>query len=378
MKPTSQYISLPYDFEKPLSDSRLYFHHKKIIPVLKLNKFVDKNLPHLKWVDFSKDIAKKETTALKILAIFQNPLLRLGSNKNIIKNKEMFLAKLNYFISNDRPIIFNITQIAFKIPNPLKTNRTTPDYGELAFLSQFKDIINLIKKVYPRGAKIIILGESYIFYDVVGISRHEADLYFKKINRWLKELKWNDEIILEDLARLEKKTPNFKKEFINNLKELKLGWENGSKGNKNEINNVLPTLYFSANVRKYSLPLLLEIFDFNKKDNSIIGKRLKARLMKQTLINSFHYVAYHKTINTSRLADKLYPNSLKLSCTGSYGNLGIYPISKEAKLYCYHGIPYIYGNKKIKIMYHYDILRKKNIVAYYIKNEKTPFYYSNK
>lgn len=373
MKKSSPYISLPYDFEIPLTSTTFYSFDKKVLKDFDLKKFVKNSLFHLQWKDFQKEAAKEKTTAGKILSLFKNEKLT-ESTSNIVKNKEKFLEQLNYFIEKKKPIVFTITQIAFKIPNSLKITRTTPDAGELALLSQFHDIIELIKKIHPPGARIIILGESYIFYDVVGISRKEAETYFKITKNWLKNLGWK-EIVLEDLIALEKKVPKFKNEMRKNLSELKAGWKNKSEDVENEIKTVAATLFLCMNTRRYPKELLIEVFNRNIQKKTSSAKKLEEKIYNEALKQCFPYTAHHKSITTSSLGETLFPHSLPLSCTFSPGKLGIYPIGREAKLYSYHGVPVIDKKGAVRIRYEVDLLREKGVVGYYIKGETTPFFF---
>ncbi|MBI4004726.1 L-tyrosine/L-tryptophan isonitrile synthase family protein [Candidatus Roizmanbacteria bacterium] len=375
MKKSSPYISLPYDFEIPLSETTFYHFEKKVVKDFNLKEFVGNNIAHLNWKDFEKEALKQKTIAEKILSIFTNEKLITGPLSNITDNKKKFLKLLNYFISQKKPVVFTITQIAFKIPNPLKVTRKTPDAGELAFLSQFHDIISLIERVYPPSAKIIIFGESYVFYKVVEISRNESHVYFNTIKKWLQKLGWDKEIILEDLTKLEKIVPKFTNEYQKNLKELQTGWKQKKPDIVNQIESVTQTLFLSLNVRKNPKKVLMELFDRTKVNKSQQTQLLQNKLEKKTIQQCFPYIAYHKSITTSNLATILHPNSLPLSCTGSPGKLGIYPIGKEAKLYPYHGVPVIGAKGTVSIRYEIDVKRHKNMEGYYIKNENTPFFF---
>ncbi len=369
----SQYISFPYQFELPLSKRKFYQFKKKIIKNFSLKKIVDSEINHLDFENFKENFKKSDSVAEKILSIFLNKDLLLGPKENIYNNRKSYLNKLNFFIKEQKPILFRITQIAFKIPNPLKTTRTTPDLGELAFLSQFNDILQIVKKIYPPGAKLIILGESYVFYQIVGIKKSESSLYFNTIKKWLKELNWQNDIILTDLKKLEKKVKGFKEEYKKNLKSLYEGWSKKDKFTINEIKSIANTLYLSINTRKYSLEKLMDIYDSTKESGEL--KTIRDYLYNKAIKQSFPYLAYHKTIETSNLGEMLFPNSLKLSCTYSSGALSIFTINKSNKLYPYHGRPLLL-NKQVKICYEIDLKRKPSIVAHYINKEKNPFFFT--
>lgn len=372
---SSQYISFPHPFEIPLFKGRFYSIEKKVIKDFRLNYFVKNRLKHLSWNNYRNGANKYKTVAEKVLSIFQNKELLLGDRNNIERNKLIFLKSLNYFIERKKPILFNVTQFAFKIPNPLKTSRRTPDLAELAFLSQLYDITQLIRNIYEYGAKIIIYGESYVFYRTVKIPLREAHQYFKIIKKWVSELNYGENLLFYDLKKLEKKVPNFKKEYYKNLKEFIRGQKNIEQKYLREINSVANTLFLSINTRKYSLRKLLNIYLIPPKKNIEITK-IRKNLFKTALKKSIPYLAYHKTINTSNLSEVLFPHSLKLSFTRGPKKICLYTIHNTNKLYPYHGVPILEKGGKVTIKYQIDLKRSKNVSSYYIDGERTPFFYT--
>lgn len=374
IKDTNQYISYPYPFEIPLSIKRFYSVRRYRIINFNINNFVQESLYHLNWNNFKKEVDRYKNTAEKILSIFLNEEIILGNKKNIHLCKPNFLKKINFFIKKNQPILFNITQFAFKVPNPLKTNRRKPDLGELAFLSQLKDIVNLIKKIYSPGAKIIIYGESYVFNSAVEINFKEIDIYFKTIKKWISQLGWENDLILYDLRSLVKQIPNFQEHFQTNLKLLRQGWFTKDKSITSEIRRVTETLFLSINTRRYSIDKVMDLYNQRKITNKFI-KAIRDKLLKKAITRSFSYLAYHKSINTSRLSELLFPNSLKLSFTFGSDKICLHTINKESRLYPYHGVPILNEEGKVVIKFEIDVLRKKKISAFYIDHERTPYFY---
>lgn len=370
---SSSYISLPYPFELPLENIKFYKPEKKVIRNFQLKKFVDEKLNHYKPEQF-RNLLITGSIADKILNLLDNPQFKLGKLENIKENKKEFAKKINFFVSQNKPILFNVTQIAFKIPNPLKVKSTKPDLGELAFLSEMNDIVEIIRSIYKPGAQIIIFGESYVFNKVVGISLKEADIYFKTIKGWIKKLGWEKNIALYDLSKLSKQHKLLDDEYKKNLASIRQGIKNKDPKILEEIEAVYNTMYQSINMRKYSRKKLMEIYN----PNNLSNKHIKQDIKKKTLKHIDHYIAFHSAIRTSKLADTLFPNSLKLSFTQGKNKICLNVINNKNDLYPYHGTAILDNKGDVLVKYEIDVLRKKNVVAHYIKKEKNPFYYTFK
>jgi len=383
VKVKTAYISQPYGFNFPLSQRNFYQQEKKVLKRFNLERFLEKKIYHYKWREFEKRQEDSRPIEERILSILENKKLSLKPKSNLNRSnfRSKSIKRLNYFISRQRPIIFTITQVAFKMPNPLKTSRIAPDLGELAFLSQLYDITKIIKKIYNPGAKIVIFGESYIFRKIVGVTYKEAGLYFKTIGKWIHQLGWKNNLVLYDLRFLEKQVINFSKEFKKNLESLKSGFKAGVPETVEEIKSTASTQFLCVNTRNYSLKMLMDIFVPGQVDPESEFKlppkiqKIRSDLHRKAVRASIPYLAYHKSIISSRLPDKLFPNSLKLSFTPGPKKICLKTICSKNKLYPYHGVPLLLNKGHVKIIYKIDLLRTKNVKAYFINNEKEPFFY---
>lgn len=371
-KKINRYISSPHAFEIPLNKKNFYPYKKKFIHDFSMNAFIKDILFH--YTDIIETDKSERSIAEKILAVFKNPELMLGPKENLENNYDTFIAHLNYFILKSEPILFTITQFAFKIPNPLKVSRIAPDAGELAYLSELFDITQLIKRIYPPGAKIMILEEGYIFNNIIGVAPKNVDIYFQNLQRWIKKLEWDNTLFLYNLKELEKQV-NFQKEYRKNLLVLKNNWKKKDEKTVAEVNAVSPTLFLSLNTRKYGIKTMMNFYSTKVTQNPRINN-LRKKLQNKALNKSIYYLAHVKTLDASNIVKKLFPNHLTLISSFTPGKLCIYPINKESKLYPYHGVPFLLNNGKIKIMYEVDIKRIQGITAYFINNETTPFFYS--
>lgn len=369
----SVYISQPYNWHIHLSKKEFYNSHKIILKNFDLKGFINKKIYHYLWKNFEKSAAKESTIADKILVIFKKRNLTLEEKKTLRKNNDEFVKNINHFIEKNLPILFTITQFAFKIPNPLKTTSKIPDLGELAFLSQLYDITQIIKHIYPPGAKIIIFGESFVFYKTVGISKKEASKYFNLIKKWIKFFRW-DSLILTDLKILDRQITGFDREYAKNLSYHKIGWKNNDVNVRRVIEQTMKTLYLSMNTRRFPINLLMDIYNKGVLTESLV--KIRKKISEETFKAVFPYLAYHRTISTTNMADVLFRSSIKISFTQNPNKLSAFIIGNWNKLYPYHGVAVLERQGKIKIEYEIDLKRKNKVFRYIFPKQRNVFFYT--
>lgn len=369
----SLYFSPVYNFAFSLKKRTFHKATYHTLTNFNLSSFVKNDLYH--YAIDKKILSTKSSPAEKILEVFKQLEITMTPAKDFENIKSDLLNQFEFFISQNKPIIFTITQFAFKIPNPLKITRKLPDVGELAFLSELFDITQQISSIYSPGAQIVIFGESYIFNKSMGVQKKEAHAYFTMLQNWIKTLGWENNLKLYDLLMLEKKI-NFANEYRQNVKKFTAGWQKKERDVTNQVLAIAEPLFYSINTRGYSQNLLMDIY--NKDQNvSEEVKKIRNMLWGKTLKKSIPYLAHHYSLVSSDLAQKLFPGSIKISCLAKKNRLCIYPVSKVNKMYPYHGVALLHPDGKVTIQYEIDVKRKRGMHAYILPGEKTPFYYTN-
>lgn len=368
----SPYFSPVYNFVISLNKRKFHklAHHQ--LTKFDLQTFVAKDLHHY-TVD-KKLLATNLSIAEKIFEVFKHLEVTMSPAKDLEYIKEDLLQQFNVAISQKKPLVFTVTQFAFKIPNPLKITRTLPDVGELAFLSELYDITQLIASIYTPGAQIVIFGESYIFNKSMGVQEKEARAYFTMLQRWLNTLGWENNLRLYDLSELEKKI-DFAKEYRKNLKTFTKGWQEKDKAIVDQIFAVAHPLFYSLNTRNYSQETLMDVYSDDEKVSTKV-KEIRKELWEKTLKQAIPYFTHHYSLVSSELAQKLFPGSIKISCLAKRNRLCIYPVSKVNKMYPYHGVPVLLSDGRVEVHYAIDVKRRKFMHAFTIVGEKTPFYYT--
>lgn len=383
--PARNYVSTAYDFEIPLRE-RAFYSKKEEVLSYSVNQLVREKIICFDRANVERSIAQYKTIEEKIIGIFQHDQVISGEKKHIEDTRQFFVSRLRSQIRTRKPITFTLLQFPFKIPNPLKTERVLPDLGELAYLSQLNQIAECIKTVYPPGAKFIILGESLVFRDITDTSLGEALSYRTISEWWIKKLNFQKTIELVELRTAEKKIPHFSDEFEKHLTLLRKKYSARDKETIDSVSAVLPTLFFCLNVRGISRQTLMNVYDSHRqtKDLTKDETEIREELKKTSQDIALRYLAYHLCVKTTKLREKLWPNSIGVSPIAKPNRFGVFPCSNKNKLYTIHGVPVYDRNGYITVHYKIDVLRNKNIpyaykVAYgNIQEEKEldPFFYS--
>ena len=102
------------------------------------------------------------------------------------------LAKLEFFIKQEKPIHFILPAFPAKSPNPLKVLGARPDMGEKVALQFLQSLCDHIRNIYPPGAKLTICSDGRVFGSLVGITDEKVTLYRRGIQKLLNEIKAND------------------------------------------------------------------------------------------------------------------------------------------------------------------------------------------
>lgn len=384
-KPAKNFVSTAYDFEMPLS-FRSFFEKKRHLLQVPLKKFLKNHIECFAAKKVEKDIKKQKTAAEKILALLRHKEILSGDPKSIASSHYYFLKKINQQIKKRKPLYFTMLQFPFKIPNPLKTERILPDLGEIVYLYQLHLIATMIEKIYSRGVKFVILGESLAFRDLVDISFSDALLYRDTAKWWIKYLEFDKHLEIVELRQAEKKILQFDQTFLSEELRLKKKLLAQDRDSLKLVSSVVPTLIFSINVRGIARDRLMHIFNASLNRSKLNKSDIELYLELQKTVNDVacKYLAYHLAIKNTNLRERLWPHSIGVSPIAKPQRFGLFPLNNRNKLYPIHGVPVYQKNRYVTIHYKIDVLRNKNISYAYTLDydnqlelkETDPFFYS--
>lgn len=383
--PAKNFISTAYDFEIPLHHK--VFHAPYVLTLkIPVKQFVLNHVKCFNVEKVQKSIKTNATLEEKILSIFEHEEIISGEKKYIAQSKPYFFSKITKQVKAKKPISFTLLQFPFKIPNPLKTERVLPDLGEIVYLYQLHLIAQLIKSVYAKGAKFVILGESFAFRDIADISLGEAIAYRNTSRWWIKHLGFNEHIEIIELRDAEQQIPNFYASLEKKELALRREYQRKNKEVVEAVSAVLPTLFSSANVKNIALEHLMNVYNTRLKKNELNNqeREILEELNRNVMNIVFRYIAYHSTIKEERLREKLWPNNIGVSPIAKPHRFGVFPLNNRNKLYPIHGVPVYQNDAYVTVHYKVDVMRNDAIKYAYVlgnkfreeKQEKDPFFYS--
>lgn len=318
----------------------------------------------------------------RILNLFFNPDLLLGDKKIIEDERDEWIKSLKYFTKAKKPISFTIVGYAYKIPVPLKTNRTLADMGEVLSLFRLKNIADLIKEIYAPGAHMYVFTDG-IFGRYNNVTPEIYRNYKFSLDHIVEEMGWDDVISVHELDDMEQTVDNFPKRFDNKLATLKKLYEDGDKTMVAKYDGTLASIKKLININTFKLTKSeqMDVYDESKKDDQVSAKVKKAR----DYINTFSYdmtFIYHGYLSYRddiHYLENFAPGHIRLSVSPKKSRIGIQPVSKYASRFPYHGIPVFHKKSNhFTIEYLVDMNRwnkKITPASWTADSDKKPFFY---
>lgn len=360
----------PYTPFADLSDKiiRWRLNDKKVFSNKHLVDFLSK-------LKFPLAKAQGKSLEKKILSLFLDQNILYGEADYILDDKQLWLEKINYFTSKNKPLQFTIHGFPFKIPNPLKTNRTLPDLGEILMLLKLGSVIQSVEKIYKPGAIITIIGEGrFAFFS--GNSETEWKKYRDNIKKLINLIDFNSRIRVVDISEIEK-NPRFKSTNQKLRADVIKRYKKGDDIIVKKVLGAYDSILRIVSTRNYDEETLMDIYNEQMRDPKILKSR-KA-LEKRAMDCVFSYHAYLMTRDELDFVEKTVPHQLALTVSPKRGRLGVIPIAPYCIRLAYHGIP-IYDSKKRQVTIEYLIDTKrqeKEFTPVHLKGDpdSTPFFY---
>lgn len=360
----------PYTPFANLSDktTRWRLGDKKVFSNKQLTDFLSK-------LKFPLAKAKGEFFEEKILSLFLDQNILYGKADYILDDKQLWLEKINYFASKNQPLQFTIHGFPFKIPNPLKTNRTLPDLGEILMLLKLGSVVQSVEKIYKPGAVITIIGEGrFAFFS--GNSETEWTKYRDNIKKLINLIGFNKRIKIVDIAEIEKDL-RFKSTNQKLRADVVKRYKKRDETIVKKVLGAYDSILRIVSTRNYSEDTLMDIYNEKVKDPKIT--RLRKALEKRAMDCVFSYHAYLMTRDELNFVEKTVPHQLALTVSPKRGRLGVIPIAPYCVRLAYHGVS-VYDSKKrqVTIEYLIDIKRqKRKFTPIYLQGDKdpAPFFY---
>lgn len=277
----------------------------------------------------------------------------------------------------ERTLTFSIFGFPFKMPVPLKTDRSTPDAGEVSSLLRLYSLMEKVSEVAGCDASLTIFAEDG-FAPFVGLKNREEKGYYQFLSRLVESLGISSRIRLIPISEMENH-PLFTSTFESNLNKnvsaqeaLEPEYMTKFKGACHPISRLIDT-------RGVSDEILAEVYS-EEGDSLISSEALGVRehIVRETRRFVASYFAYLKTRDDLGFTQEMAPGSLPLTVSPKEGRLGVFPISKSVEVLPYHGVPVVSADGTLSLEYLFDLKRTASSYrAVFLEGdvEKKPFIY---
>jgi hypothetical protein len=298
-----------------------------------------------------------------------------------------YLDLIRRAIQKGEPLKFAIILFPFKIwRNPLKTDRRTPDLGELATLNQLASLSYAIRHKYAPGASWTILTEGEAYQDLFGVPTAEINAYLHGIKRFVSAMGEDQLFEFKPLSQVMDGFPDFTSHLAKRLVALDNLWEQGVPP---KYADYYWTFFTSQDVRDVDPETLMRIYGNGKKNalpkaqdlptgDRDVFRRIDAeasRMMRW-------YLAYNQAkhdVGRGGAIPTAFPDHLYVSVTDKPGRYTLHPLNNKTRLFPHHGVPVVSGRHgAVSIQWlHGARSRPDRIRPVYLEgdSEELPFYY---
>ncbi|WP_181247771.1 L-tyrosine/L-tryptophan isonitrile synthase family protein, partial [Cereibacter changlensis] len=136
-----------------------------------------------------------QETAEAIYSVFADPGVVFGDPAFLSSRREEWLQRFGQVVAEGRRLDLTILGFPYKMPVPLKTDRTAADLGEVVSLARLNQLARAIGRVHAPGARIHVFTEG-AFHVFNSLDRSYADGYFASLQALASRFGLNEHVEL--------------------------------------------------------------------------------------------------------------------------------------------------------------------------------------
>jgi hypothetical protein len=288
-----------------------------------------------------------------VIALFSDPSICYGITPK--EQSTPWLQRIESGIAAGK-LSFTIFGFPFKIPVPLKTDRTLPDGGELASLLRLAALMANVSQIAGCHAHLTIFAEEG-FGSFVGLSKEETQRYFDSLQEMVRSLGLGEHLTILPISGMEK-DPAFPATFEKNVSSFLAGLQGGSAEHQKKFEGARLSVYRIMSTRAYTNIAIGEAYSSAPSENiSEKGREIRAYLEDALPLSIAQYFSYLKTRDDIGYIEQLVTQPLTLTVSPKEGRLGVFPLRREIDVLPYHGVPFLSKGGNLEIRYLYDLQR---------------------
>ncbi len=316
----------------------------------------------------------------------KSPQFRKSSAADLAGETEKgYKQKIRAFIDRGEPIQFVLVAFPWKVWRmPLKTNRKTPDLGELAFLSQLKNLDATIRLKYAPGTHWTFLTEGRAYLDLFDVPAEETQTYVECVKRFTRILNADHLFSFRCLRSLLDEYPEFIDRYTEIHQQLQAECSTNNGTIPKRFRSFFGTFYSSQDLRHVDIGTIRKVFHQKSADRQELNAaelEIQEELGRRSKEMVLRYVAFNEAkhlVGQSGAIQDRFPDHLYISITQKAGRFTIFPIHPKAKLLPHHGVPVVRTDGRITIDWLDSVQHSEHpFVPIFLEEdtEDVPFYY---
>ncbi|TNM63560.1 L-tyrosine/L-tryptophan isonitrile synthase family protein [Aliirhizobium smilacinae] len=285
----------------------------------------------------------------RILSVFVHEEVLFGDPGFIPANRDRWLENIGHFVKQDLPLQFVAMAFAYKMPNPLKTNRMAPDIGEVLMLRRFKAVLDTIETIYAPGGRLTILEEG-ILGRCQGVDQASIDAYRRGTPACARIANLKEgQLDFHSLDDMVHQIPNFEARWLFEQERMRELWQQDDPAVLDAYNVTFPNARTSVPMLDYPHAVVAAAYDASQTDSALRYPR--DYIDKIAHRKFFAYRSLLALRDATGFLHDLRPHALKLTVSPKPENLSVVPINRWSGILPYHGVPVLHADGRWEILY---------------------------
>lgn len=293
-----------------------------------------------------------QETAEAIYSVFADPGVVFGDPAFLSSRREEWLQRFGRVVAEGRRLDLTILGFPYKMPVPLKTDRTAADFGEVVSLARLNQLARAIGRVYAPGARIHVFTEG-AFHVFNSLNRSYADGYFASLQALASRFGVNEHVELHDLNAVVDDNPDFMAVWRDTEADLIARRDAGDEKVLAAIRDSLPVRFHNlANPGVGEADLAAAY----RRDPA--AKALIDDIQQRAERGTVTYRAFLEARDRISLLQRIVPDALPMTVSPRPGRLGVRPLPEPSRMLPYHGVSVISADgATLEMQYLWDLRR---------------------
>ncbi len=334
--------------------------------------FVDKIRPRLDRID---------DPARQIFEIMACGRYRAASveKTRFAENWELWQDTLRLHVEQGTPIPVTLPSYPFKIPNPVKVRRRSPDMAELLNLQRLLELSHAMSLVHEPGAVMHVISDDIIYGPLFGVSEHEARCYRADAEQMITDLQAEKTITMVDMlddvvasvqdefddvkARLE---PKLRKWWVDNTDDAHRKY-------------LVRNLTANMNTHAEAVHLLSQVLSRTVAGEDVMDAAEDMRAVGDHILRradeyALRFTLTLYTLRVMNMVPRYYPHSIRGTVHPNPGQWGFHLVNKFTNVFPWQGVAVLKPNGQWRVRTELDA-KLRGAIPVHLPNDPFPYYY---